>query len=151
MPLLTPGRKPKQPDNARGATGRYRPYFLYLRDNWPAKSHSTHAHAFLMAQHDAIAPLLDSSRAERDLVAFPVFTLINLAVGRTSVLPNWKLSMLDRLPPAQLESWLQTQQITRALIPPSLCEKLVQSDDTGPLRHGVHRRWPGVSETWSRH
>lgn len=91
------------------------------------------SHAFLMAQHDAIAPLLDSSKAERDLVAFPVFTLINLAAGRTSVLPNWRFSKLDRLSPAQLESWLQTQQITRALIPPSLCEVLVQSDDTGPL------------------
>ncbi|KIC41137.1 hypothetical protein RA27_10910 [Ruegeria sp. ANG-R] len=91
------------------------------------------SHAFLMAQHDAIAPLLHSNNAERDLVAFPVFTLINLAAGRTSVLPNWKLSKLSRLSSGQLESWIQTQQITRALIPPSLCEKLVQSGNTGPL------------------
>ncbi len=91
------------------------------------------SHAFLMAQHDAIAPLLDSNNAERDLVAFPVFTLINLAAGRTSVLPNWRLSKLARLSPAQLENWLQAQKITRALIPPSLCEKLVQSGNTGPL------------------
>lgn len=92
------------------------------------------SHAFLMAQHDAIAPLLNSDQVERDLVAFPVFTLINLAAGRTSVLPNWKLSKLDRLSPEQLDSWIHVQQITRTLIPPSLCEKLAQSGDTGALR-----------------
>ncbi len=91
------------------------------------------SHAFLMAQHDAISPLLDSDKAERDLVAFPVFTLINLAAGRTSILPNWRLSKLDRLSPLQLERWIGAQRITRALIPPSLCEKLNQSVDTGQL------------------
>ncbi|WP_319547156.1 AMP-binding protein [Ruegeria conchae] len=91
------------------------------------------SHAFLTAQHDAIAPLLDSDKAERDLVAFPVFTLINLAAGRTSILPNWKLGKLDRLPPDQMQGWIHEQLITRALIPPSLCKKLVQSDNTGPL------------------
>lgn len=132
LPLLTPGegRRPPtvhkvQPDDialisfTSGTTGK------------PKAIPRTHA--FLMAQHDAIAPLLDSGQAERDLVAFPVFTLINLAAGRTSVLPNWRLSKLDRLSPAQLERWLQAQKITRALIPPSLCEKLLQSNDTGPL------------------
>jgi acyl-CoA synthetase (AMP-forming)/AMP-acid ligase II len=37
------------------------------------------SHAFLMAQHRAVAPLLDSTVEERDLVAFPVFVLVNLA------------------------------------------------------------------------
>jgi acyl-coenzyme A synthetase/AMP-(fatty) acid ligase len=46
------------------------------------------SHGFLAAQHRAIAPMLDSSAAEVDLVAFPVFVLINIASGRTSVLPN---------------------------------------------------------------
>ncbi len=91
------------------------------------------SHAFLMAQHDAIAPLLSSNNDERDLVAFPVFTLINLAAGRTTVLPNWKLSKLDRLSPQQLSGWILGQQITRLLIPPSLCEILALSKDTGSL------------------
>ncbi|WP_170403582.1 AMP-binding protein [Ruegeria arenilitoris] len=91
------------------------------------------SHAFLMAQHDAIAPLLDSDAAERDLVAFPVFTLINLATGRTTILPNWKMTKLDRLSPEQLAGWVSKQQVTRLLIPPSLCEKLAQCKDTGQL------------------
>lgn len=86
------------------------------------------SHGFLMAQHDAIAPLLDSDQEERDLVAFPVFTLINIADGRTSVLPNWKMSKIEKLPPAQLSSWMQAQKVSRALIPPSICAKLTQGD-----------------------
>lgn len=85
------------------------------------------SHGFLMAQHAAISPLLESPKPERDLVAFPVFTLINIASGQTSVLPNWKMSKLEKLAPDDLASWCNSQGVTRALLPPSLCEKLSQT------------------------
>ncbi len=85
------------------------------------------SHEFLMAQRDAITPLLDSDQPERDLVAFPVFTLINIAAGRTSILPNWKMSKLAKLEPAKLTNWISRQNATRALLPPSLCAKLMQA------------------------
>ncbi len=85
------------------------------------------SHAFLTAQHRAIAPLLHSDRAERDLVAFPVFVLINIASGQTSVLPSWKMSRLEDLAPDTLARWMARQAVTRALIPPALCEKLTQA------------------------
>ncbi|WP_420586126.1 AMP-binding protein [Ruegeria sp.] len=132
LPLLTPGKSHRNP-----ALQKVQPDDIALISFTSGTTGQPKAiprsHAFLMAQYDAIASLLDSGKSERDLVAFPVFTLINLAAGRTSVLPNWRLSKLERLSPAQLERWLQAQKITRALIPPSLCEKLLQSNDTGPL------------------
>ncbi|MCF6274060.1 MAG: AMP-binding protein [Rhodobacteraceae bacterium] len=85
------------------------------------------SHSFLMAQFEAIAPLLHSDAAQRDLVAFPVFTLINIASGQTSVLPNWKMSKLDKLAPAKLSRWIKAQNISRALLPPALCAKLTQA------------------------
>ncbi len=91
-------------------------------------------HAFLMAQWQAVAPLLHSDVEEIDLVTFPVFVLINLAEGRTSVLPNWKMSRLAVLEPSSLVSWISANGCTRALLPPSLCEKLVTARDTGSLR-----------------
>ena len=92
------------------------------------------SHGFLNAQHQAIAPLLHSAEEERDLVAFPVFVLINIASGRTSVLPNWRMSRLAALEPAAMADWMQRQQVTRALIPPSLCEKLSQAPVPASLR-----------------
>lgn len=92
------------------------------------------SHGFLEAQHEAIAPLLDSERDERDLVAFPVFVLINIASGRTSILPNWRMSRLAQLEPKTVADWIERQEATRALLPPSVCEKLVESGASKPLR-----------------
>lgn len=91
------------------------------------------SHAFLMAQCAAVAPLLATKEDVIDLVTFPVFVLINLAEGRTSVLPNWKMSKLDDLAPEALVAWINHTKCTRALLPPALCEKLVEADDTGTL------------------
>ncbi len=82
------------------------------------------SHGFLMAQYDAVAPLLTSERAERDLVAFPVFVLVNLAAGRTSVLPDWKLSRQGDVTGAALAGWMERNEVTRALLPPALCAAL---------------------------
>ena len=82
------------------------------------------SHAFLKAQQNAVGPLLESERDETDLVAFPVFVLINLAAGRTSVLPNWPMTRLDRVDPETLSHWIRTQEITRALLPPVLVSTL---------------------------
>ncbi|MEL6519567.1 MAG: AMP-binding protein [Pseudomonadota bacterium] len=97
------------------------------------------SHGFLTAQYKAVAPLLASDRKERDLVAFPVFTLINLAEGRTSVLPNWKMSRIDRLSPQAMGAWLSQQNVTRMLIPPSLCETFLKV----PTPSGLHTVFTG--------
>ena len=82
------------------------------------------SHGFLAAQHQAIAPLLSSASPERDLVAFPVFVLINIASGQTSILPRWKMSRLAKLRPDTLEQWEISQNVSRVLLPPSICEIL---------------------------
>lgn len=94
------------------------------------------SHGFLTAQHRAIAPLLHSDIAERDLVAFPVFVLINIASGQTSVLPNWKMSRLAKLTPSRLQNWVTDQSVSRALLPPALCATLAQAE-IPPALHTV--------------
>ncbi|MBV7392967.1 AMP-binding protein [Mameliella sediminis] len=86
------------------------------------------SHGFLTAQYQAVAPLLASDGAENDLVAFPVFALVNLAEGRPSVLPNWKLTRPEAVTPAALAGWIRQTGATRALLPPALCETLAQAD-----------------------
>ena len=86
------------------------------------------SHAFLQAQRAAVSPLLDSENQETDLVAFPVFVLVNLAAGRTSILPNWRMTRLDRVTPDALARWIEVQNVTRALLPPALCETLARAE-----------------------
>ncbi|MEM8792364.1 MAG: AMP-binding protein [Pseudomonadota bacterium] len=91
------------------------------------------SHSLLMAQYHAVAPLLGSERAERDLVAFPVFALANLAAGRTSILPNWKVTKPGHVSAASLCNWVERQEVTRLLIPPVLLERLADVDLPGSL------------------
>lgn len=97
------------------------------------------SHAFLMAQQAAVAPLLHSDKPEIDLVAFPVFVLINLAAGRTSVLPNWQMRKLHRLPPEALAKWIADQRVSRLLLPPALCQTLAAA----PIPADVHTLFTG--------
>jgi long-subunit acyl-CoA synthetase (AMP-forming) len=97
------------------------------------------SHGFLSAQHHAVAPLLYSDKAERDLVAFPVFVLINIASGQTSILPNWKMSRLGNLDAGQLRDWITGQNVSRVLLPPSLCEKLSEL----PIPAALHTVFTG--------
>lgn len=97
------------------------------------------SHRFLLSQHDAVSSLLASDAEERDLVAFPVFTLVNLADGRTTILPSWKMNRLGDLTPSDIEAWLRKQKVTRILAPPAVCEVLADatlSDDLHTIFSG---------------
>ena len=80
------------------------------------------ASTFVMVTSAVLVALL------RDIITpevrIPVFVLINLAAGRTSVLPYWRTSGLEQLRHDKLSAWIEQQGVTRALLPPSICETL---------------------------
>ena len=85
------------------------------------------SHGFLAAQNACVAQLLAPKNDDAtDLVAFPVFVIANLGLGVTSVLPNWKLTRHDRADPAAVARLITETGITRALIPPSICEVMTR-------------------------
>lgn len=92
------------------------------------------SHAFLAAQNDCVASLLRPvSRTEIDLVAFPVFVIANLGMGVTSVLPDWNVKDPGRADPDRIARHLRRHGVTRALIPPAICERLLLARDLPPL------------------
>ncbi|WP_119304455.1 AMP-binding protein [Dongia deserti] len=91
-------------------------------------------HGFLAAQNACVAQLLSPSREdETDLVAFPVFVIVNLGLGITSVLPNWRLTRHDEADPAALAHLVRERKVTRMLVPPSICEVVAGSDELWPI------------------
>lgn len=83
------------------------------------------SHAFLAAQNAAVAPMLAPERDDEvDLVAFPVFVIVNLGLGVTSLLPNWKLTDHRGADAADICAYAVRRRAGRALVPPSICEKL---------------------------
>lgn len=87
------------------------------------------SHAFMMAQSEAISPLLNPGpHGARDLVAFPVFVLVCLALGITSVLPTWKLTRQNRATAGQISDQITRHGVTRLLVPPVICETLSHTE-----------------------
>ena len=89
-------------------------------------------HGFLAAQNAEMGNVLRSERdSETDLVCFPVLVIANLAIGITSLLPNWKLSRHDRAGADRVHSLIKDHRVSRALIPPVICAALAErSGDT---------------------
>jgi acyl-coenzyme A synthetase/AMP-(fatty) acid ligase len=87
------------------------------------------SHGFLAAQNAAVSALIAPRHdRETDLVAFPVFVIANLALGITSVLPNWNLRRHHEAQATDIIAHLRQFDVKRALIPPSICEILAQCD-----------------------
>jgi olefin beta-lactone synthetase len=93
------------------------------------------SHAFLAAQNDRVADLLRPAReGEIDLVAFPVFVIANLALGVTSVLPNWNLKRHDAANPKALGRHIRRHGVTRVLVPPAICEIIASTPQIPQLQ-----------------
>ena len=85
------------------------------------------SHGFLAAQNACVAAMVDPGDAHAiDLVAFPVFVIVNLGLGITSVLPDWRLTRHDQADPAAVARLIAACHVTRLLVPPSICEKLAE-------------------------
>jgi len=92
------------------------------------------SHGFLAAQNDELAPLLAPTRPdETDLVVFPVFVVANLALGVTSVLPNWRLSRPDAAEAGQIAEHVGHHKVTRLLVQPSVAEVIAGGGTSLPV------------------
>lgn len=94
-------------------------------------------HEFLLAQNACLKPLIGQANPDDvDLVAFPVFVIANLAMGLTSVLPNWPLKAHGEVNPETVADLIRSKKITRVLVPPSICERLI-SVETPPKLNSI--------------
>jgi olefin beta-lactone synthetase len=95
------------------------------------------SHGFLAAQNAAVARFLAPAQdASIDLVGFPVFVIANLALGITSVLPNWRVGRPDRADGSAVAAWIRRTGVRRILAPPSLCE-IIAAASPLPELHAV--------------
>lgn len=83
-------------------------------------------HAFLLAQHRAVAPHLALAPGEVDLATLPVFTLANLASGVTTVLPAFDLRRPAGIDGAAAAATLARHGVTRITASPALLGRLAE-------------------------
>jgi olefin beta-lactone synthetase len=87
------------------------------------------SHAFLRAQHQVLAATIGAPDGSRDLVAFPIVVLLNLAAGVTSILPHADLSHPDRVDPLPLLAQIERERVTRCSMPPAMFDRVLAPRD----------------------
>jgi acyl-CoA synthetase (AMP-forming)/AMP-acid ligase II len=84
------------------------------------------SHAFLRAQHAALAAYLQPVETDVDLPTLPIFVLNNLALGVATVLPDWDPRRPAVLNPAAIHRQLLTEQVTTASGSPAFFARLAE-------------------------
>src|SRR5207245_4212623 len=82
------------------------------------------SHAFLWAQHQALAGYLGLTEADIDLPTLPIFVLNNLALGVTSVLPDFDARRPAAIDPAALYRQIVSEGVTTSSGSPAFYERL---------------------------
>lgn len=81
-------------------------------------------HRFLSAQHEALDKVIPYTEKDKDLPAFPIFSLNNLAAGVTTVMPALDLSRPSPKDSALLACQILNEDVTCATLSPSMFNNL---------------------------
>lgn len=95
-------------------------------------------HRFLSAQHEALDKVIPYTPADRDLPAFPIFSLNNLAAGVTTILPGLDLAKPSDRDPAILIGQIVSEKVTCATLSPSMLVGVAKHC------HAMNLKMPGL-------
>jgi acyl-CoA synthetase (AMP-forming)/AMP-acid ligase II len=81
-------------------------------------------HRFLAAQHEALSTVIPYTPEDKDMPAFPIFSLNNLASGVTTILPGLDLARPSEHDSAILASQILGEKLSCATLSPSMLNNL---------------------------
>ena len=81
-------------------------------------------HGFLLAQHRALAAEFPAEEGDVDMTMFPVFSLNNLAVGVTSVVPDLDFRRVDKVDAARVLRQMNHHGVTTCTASPPFFDRL---------------------------
>ena len=101
------------------------------------------SHGFLAAQHAALQPAIDLAPGQVDLATLPIFTLVNLASGVTSVIADTDLKRPGSVRPAPVLRQVLEHHVTRTVASPAFLECLLKSPSVVPAMQKLDRVYTG--------
>ena len=107
-------------------------------------------HAFLLAQHRALADSLALRAGEVDLTTLPVFLLGNLASGVTSVVPDADLRAPAAIAPAPVLAQIRSERVTRTVASPAFLLRLTEAPDAAASLGAMQRIFTGGAPVFPR-
>jgi acyl-CoA synthetase (AMP-forming)/AMP-acid ligase II len=126
------------PDDALDETADDAPALLTFTSGSTGKPKGAiRTHAILRAQLEAITRAFGPEPGEVDLVTLPVVTLVNLANGVTTVLPNADLRRPGAIDAGPVLSQLTDLGVTRITASPAFLERLVEAPGVSDAMRSV--------------
>jgi acyl-CoA synthetase (AMP-forming)/AMP-acid ligase II len=101
------------------------------------------SHGFLWAQHRAIAAYLRLCEEDVDMPTLPVFVLNNLALGVTSVLPDFDPRRPGEIDPRTIYRQMLAERVTTSSGSPSFYERLLEWCDARDIRLPLRAAFTG--------
>ncbi|AFY39349.1 o-succinylbenzoate--CoA ligase [[Leptolyngbya] sp. PCC 7376] len=83
------------------------------------------SHGFLLKQYQILAKYLQPKPQQIELTHLPIFALVNLASGRTTIIPQGKLQKPAVIAPKPIIRQIQRKQPTSILASPAFLERLL--------------------------
>lgn len=108
------------------------------------------SHAFLAAQHRALVSAIELNSGETDLATLPIFALVNLASGVTTVIPDVDLRRPGFVDGSRVLRQCERDKPSRAVASPAFFERLLAADDTGNLLRRFKRIYTGGAPVFPR-
>ena len=101
------------------------------------------SHAFLWAQHRALAEHMSLREGEVDMPTLPVFVLNNLALGVTSVIPDFDPRRPARIDPRVIDRQIRAEAVSTVSGSPAFFERLCGWHADRQTRLPVRAVWTG--------
>jgi olefin beta-lactone synthetase len=101
------------------------------------------SHGFLWAQHRSLAGHMEMRAGEIDMPTLPIFVLNNLALGVTSVIPDFDPRRPGRIDPRAIARQLDAERITTASGSPAFFSTLCRWSNERGRRLPLRALWTG--------
>ncbi len=108
------------------------------------------SHGFLAAQHAALNTSIELAPGQIDLATLPIFSLVNLASGVTSVIPNVDLRKPGSVKTAPIVRQLSDHSVTRIVASPAFVERLLVSPAGRVVMQKLSRVYIGGAPVFPR-
>ncbi len=108
------------------------------------------SHEFLRAQHEALASHLLLRSEDIDMPTLPVFVLNNLALGVTSVIPDFDARRPAEIVPARIYQQLMVEGVTTSSGSPAFYDRLVAWCEAEGLELPLRALWTGGAPVYPR-
>lgn len=100
-------------------------------------------HGFLKEQFDALLDEIDPNAEDVDMPVLPIVLFVNLGVGCTSVIADFKMSKPETMDAQKLVNQIEKHKVNRITASPFIVEQLAQKTENKNVFNGIDKVFTG--------